>query len=78
MTTAGGGEHSAWQAVAAPVRIYLGLGATLRELMSVSCVSMMNMDVGDYFILGWDWISSHDLCYLFDPGQVSLQSGTAR
>ena len=61
--------------LAAPVRIYLSLGDTFRESMSVSA---MDMDVGDDLILGWDWISSHDLCHLFVPGKVSVQSGPAR
>ena len=37
----------------------------------------MDMDVGDDLILGWDWISSHDLRHLFVAGQVSLRSGPA-
>jgi hypothetical protein len=32
-----------------------------RESMSVS---PMDMDMGDDLILGWDWISSHDLRHL--------------
>ena len=40
-------------------------------------VSPMDMDVGDDLILGWDWISSHDLRHLFVAGQVSLQSWPA-
>ena len=38
----------------------------------------MDMDVGDDLILGWDWISSHDLRHLYAAGTVSLQSGAAR
>jgi hypothetical protein len=56
----------------APVRIHLGLGDTFRESLSVS---PMDMDVGDDLILGWDWISSHDLQHLFQAGQVGLRSG---
>ena len=37
----------------------------------------MDMDVDDDLILGWDWISSHDLRHLFVAGQVSLRSGPA-
>ena len=39
----------------------------------------MDMDVGDNLILGWDWISSHDLRHLYVVGhwQVSLRSGPA-
>ena len=58
----------------APVLIYLGLGDMFREVMSVS---PMDMDVGDDLILGWDWISSHDLRHLYTPGRVSLRSGPA-
>ena len=56
------------------MRIHLCLGDTFRESMSVF---PMDMDVGDDLILGCDWISSHDLRYLFVAGQVSLQSGQA-
>jgi hypothetical protein len=38
-------------------------------------ISPMDMDVGDDLILGWDWISSHDLHNLFQAGQVGLRSG---
>ena len=69
-TAAAGGT----QGLAAPVLIYLGLGDSLREMMSVS---PMDMDVGDDLILGWDWISSHDLHHLYTPGRVSLRSGPA-
>ena len=58
--------------LAAPVRrIYLGLGDTFHEVLSVS---PMNMDVGDDLILGWEWISSHDLRNLYVDGRVSLLS----
>jgi len=60
--------------LAAPVLIHLCLGDAFRESMSVS---PMDMDVGDDLILGWDWISSHDLRHLFVAGQVSLRSGPA-
>jgi hypothetical protein len=33
--------------------------------------------VGDDMILGWDWISSHDLRHLYADGQVNLRSGAA-
>ena len=58
----------------APVLVYLGLGDTFREAMSVS---PMDMDVGDDLILGWDWISSHDLRHLYADGRVSLRSRPA-
>ena len=32
----------------------------------------MEMDVGAYVILGWDWISSHDLYHLFRERLVGL------
>ena len=57
-----------------PVLIYLGLGETFREVLSVS---PMDMDVGDDLIFGWDWISSHDLRHLYVDGRVSLLSGPA-
>ena len=60
--------------LAAPVLIHLGLGDRFRESLSVS---PMDMDVGDDLILGWDWISSHDLRHLYADGQVSLRSGPA-
>ncbi len=46
--------------------IHLSLGDVFREAMSIS---PMDMDVGDDLILGWDWISSHDLQNLFQAGQ---------
>ena len=69
-TAAAGGELG----LAAPVLLHLVLGDTFREVMSVS---PMDMDVGDDLILGWDWISSHDLHHLYD-GRVCLRSGPAR
>ncbi len=56
------------------MRIHLGLGDTLRESLSVS---PMNMDVGADLLLGWDWISRHDLHHLYADGQVRLRWGTA-
>ena len=60
--------------LAAPVHIFLSLGDELRESISVS---PMDMDVGDDLILGWDWISSHDLRHLYADGRVHLRSGPA-
>ena len=71
LTAATGGA----QVLAAPVRIHLGLGDAFREALSVS---PMDMDVGADLILGWDWISSHDLQHLFQGGRVDLRSGPAR
>jgi hypothetical protein len=61
--------------LAAPVLIYLGLGDRFCESLSVS---PMDMDVGDDLILGWDWISSHDLRHLYTEGCVSLRSWPAQ
>ena len=58
----------------APVLIHLSLGDTFRESLSVS---PMDMDVGADLILGWDWISSHDLHHLYAGGQVRCRSGPA-
>ena len=55
--------------------IHLCLGDSFRESMSIF---PMDMDVGDDLILGWDWISSHDLRNLFQAGQVGLRSGPAQ
>ena len=71
LTAAPGGG----QALAAPVLVHLCLGDTFREVLSVS---PMDMDVGDDLILGWDWISSHDLRNFYVAGHVSLRSGPAR
>ena len=58
-----------------PVLIHLSQGDAFHESMSIS---PMDMDVGDDLILGWDWISSHDLQHLFQAGQVDLRSGLAK
>ena len=58
----------------APVLIHLSLGDTFRESLSVS---PMALDVGADLILGWDWISSHDLQHLYADGQVRFRSGPA-
>jgi hypothetical protein len=62
------------QGLGPPVLVHLNLGDTFRESMSVS---PMDLDVGDDLILGWDWISSHDLLHLYQVGQVDLRSGQA-
>ena len=41
-------------------------------------MSPMDMDVGDDLILGWYWISSHDLRHLYADGRVHLRSGPRR
>ena len=63
------------QGLGAPVLIHLCLGDSFRESLSIS---PMDMDVGDDLILGWDWISSHDLGHLFQTGKVDLRSGPAQ
>jgi hypothetical protein len=70
-TAAAGGQ----QGLGAPVLVHLNLGDAFRESMSVS---PMDLDVGDDLILGWDWISSHDLRHLYQAGQVDLRSGSAQ
>ena len=55
-----------------PVLVHLCLGEVFRESLSIS---PMDMDVGDDLILGWDWISSHNLQHLFQAGRVDLRSG---
>ncbi len=60
--------------LAAPVLVHLSLGSTFRESRSAS---PMDMDVGADLILGWDWISSHDLRLLYADGQVRFRSGPA-
>jgi hypothetical protein len=71
LTAATGGQ----QGLVPPVLIHLGLGDVLRESLSIS---PMDMDVGADLILGWDWISSHDLRHFFREGRVDVRSGTAR
>ncbi len=51
--------------------VHLCLGESFRESLSIS---PMDMDVGDDLILGWDWISSHDLGHLVQAGKVDLRS----
>ena len=63
------------QGLGAPVLIHLSMGDTFRESLSIS---PMAMDVGDDLILGWDWISSHNLQHLFLAGRVDLRSGPAQ
>ena len=71
VSTAAAGEA---RDLVAPVLIHLSLGDSFRESLSVS---PMDMDVGADLILGWDWISSHDLHHLYADGQVRLRSGPA-
>ena len=55
-----------------PVLIHLSLGDTFCESLSVP---PMDMDVGADLILGWDWISSHDLHHLYAEGHDRFRSG---
>jgi hypothetical protein len=71
--------------LAAAAGCSLGLGAQvllnlcLADTFSKSVsISPMVRDVGDNLILGWDWISSHDLLHLYQTGQVELRSGLAQ
>ncbi len=67
MTTASG---EGAQGLGTQVLVHLSLGDAFRESLSISPT---DMDVGDDLILGWDWISSHDLQHLFQAGQVGLR-----
>jgi hypothetical protein len=67
-TAAAGGQ----QGLGLPVLIHLSLGNSFHESLSIL---PMDMDVGDDLILGWDWISSHDLQHLYRAGHVDLRSG---
>jgi hypothetical protein len=60
------------QGLGTPVLVHLNLGDAFRESMSVS---PMDLDVGDDLILGWDWISSHNLRHLY---QAYFRSGSAQ
>ena len=53
-----------------PVQVHLALGATahLREAIDMS---PLDLSPGLDIILGWDWISSHDLQFLYPQGTVS-------
>jgi len=53
-----------------PVRVHLALGeaAPLREVLDMS---PLDLGPGLDIILGWDWISSHDLRFLFPLGAVT-------
>ena len=55
--------------------VHLCLGDTFHEVLSVS---PMDIDVGDDIILGWDWISIHDLRNVYVNGHVILRSGPAQ
>ena len=59
-------------AAAAEPLLHLALGDTFSESMSMS---PMDMNVDADLIVGWDWMSSHNLHHLFAAGRVSLQSG---
>jgi hypothetical protein len=54
-----------------PVLIHLSLGDTFRESLSVS---PMDIDVDADLILGWDWISSHDLHHILTTSTPTERS----
>ena len=64
-------------AVDTPVRVYLVLGDTLREAISMS---PLVLEGGVDIILGWDWIVSHDLHKLYALGEMVAEgpNGTVR
>ena len=59
------------------VRVYLALGDTLREAISMSPLAL---EGGVDLILGWDWIVSHDLRKLYALGEMVAEgpNGTVR
>ena len=63
------------QDLPAPVLAHLGLNDTFREALSVA---LLDLDVGDDLMLGWDWISSHNLLLFYVDGRLSLRSGPAQ
>ncbi len=67
----------AWSSTTCAFRVksHLRLGDAFRESLSIS---PMDMDVGTDLILGWDWISSHNLQHLFQAGQVGPQHSVRR
>ena len=60
-----------------PVRVYLALGDTLREAISMSPLALAG---GVDLILGWDWIVSHNLRKLYALGEMVVEgpNGTVR
>ena len=70
VTTAGHAD-----AQGTPVLVHLCLGDMFRESLS-----MMPMDLhsGTALVLGWDWISSHDLTHLYQQGMVQATTGAAQ
>jgi hypothetical protein len=57
-----------------PVVVHLALG-NLREVVDMSPLDLgPDLDI----ILGWDWISSHDLSFLYQQGRVTGTGPTAR
>jgi len=61
--------------LAQPVSVSLSLGTTaaVREVIDMSPLDLgSGLDV----ILGWDWISSHDLRFLYPQGSVTGAAGS--
>ncbi len=63
------GQPVRWevQGLRTPVLAHLSLGNVFLESLSIS---PRDMDMGDDLILGWDWISSHDLRHLWRVRRV--------
>ena len=55
--------------LAAPVLVHLELGTTV-PLREVVAMSPLDLGPGLDIILGWDWISAHDLRFLHPRGEV--------
>jgi len=57
-----------------PVSVPLALGTT-HPLLEVIDMSPLDLGSGLDIILGWDWISSHDLRFLYPQGIITGASG---
>ena len=64
-------------AIGEPAMVYMALGDTLREAISMS---PLELEGGVDIILGWDWIVSHDLKKLYSLGEMVAEGpdGTVR
>jgi hypothetical protein len=61
--------------LAQPVSVSLALGSTaaIREVIDMS---PLDLGAGLDVILGWDWISSHDLRFLYPQGSITGVAGS--
>ena len=61
--------------LAQPVSVSLALGTTaaIREVIDMS---PLDLGAGLDVILGWDWISSHDLRFLYPQGSITGVAGS--